>query len=57
MSVTHYYNDAETIVLDTGRDCFGKRLGFSELEWDKHLGSTEVPHRIAWEDGHKETRP
>ncbi len=55
--MTYYYKDAESIVIDNDRDCYGKFLGFSELEWDKHLETTKVVHLIEWEDGHEEARP
>lgn len=55
--MTYYYKDAVSIVIDGDRDCYGKFLGFSELEWDKHLETTKVVHLIEWEDKHEETRP
>ncbi len=55
--MTYYFKDAESIVLNHGKECFALSLGFTELELDEHLRTTVLKHRIRWEDGHEETRP
>ncbi len=46
------------VLLITGAKCFGMALRFTQFEWDKHLDSSMVAHRIKWPDGEvKEVEP
>ncbi len=40
-----------TVMLITGAKCFGMALRFTQYEWDRHLDSSKVAHRIKWPDG------